>query len=211
MREEVFEPLGMDDCWVGMPPERHAAYGDRIGTMHTTPTGAGAVPLDLARLRRHVGEVRARRRRARPDAPVRAAVPRAAAEAVSSTACASSRPQTVEAMAARHRVGLFDETYHVPCDWGLGVQVDDFAMGGYASPRAFGHGGALSSFTFADPEQALVVAVQTNGMCGNDDHYRRLDDDDGARSTSTSGSCREGAPGREKPMPQVSFAAASAR
>ena len=43
-------------------------------------------------------------------------------------------PQTVEAMAARHRVGLFDETYHVPCDWGLGVQVDAFAMGGYASP-----------------------------------------------------------------------------
>ena len=80
-------------------------------------------------------------------------------------------PQTVEAMTARHRIGLFDETYNVPCDWGLGFQVDAYAMGGYSSPRSFGHGGALSSFTFADPEHALVVAVQTNGMCGNDDHY----------------------------------------
>ena len=38
-------------------------------------------------------------------------------------------PQTVEAMSARHRVGLFDETFHCECDWGLGVAVDNFAMG----------------------------------------------------------------------------------
>ena len=52
-------------------------------------------------------------------------------------------PQTVEAITARHRVGMFDETFHCECDWGLGFAVDNFAMGRHASPRAFGHGGAL--------------------------------------------------------------------
>ena len=85
-------------------------------------------------------------------------------------------PQTVEAITARHRVGLYDETFHALCDWGLGFAVDTFAMGRHASPRAFGHGGALSAISFADPEHGLVVVVQTNGMCGNDDHYLRLDE-----------------------------------
>ena len=26
VRAEIFEPLGMDDCWVGMPPERYRRY-----------------------------------------------------------------------------------------------------------------------------------------------------------------------------------------
>ena len=45
VRDEVFEPLGMDDCWVGMPPDRHAEYGARIGTMHSTST-SDVAPLD---------------------------------------------------------------------------------------------------------------------------------------------------------------------
>ena len=36
VREEIFGPLGMDDCWVGLPADRYEAYGDRIGFMHTT-------------------------------------------------------------------------------------------------------------------------------------------------------------------------------
>ena len=84
-------------------------------------------------------------------------------------------PQSVEAITARHRVGLYDETYHAQCDWGLGFAIDAFGMGRHTSPRAFGHGGALSAISFADPEHGLVAIVQTNGMCGNDDHYLRLD------------------------------------
>ena len=61
------------------------------------------------------------------------------------------------------------------CDWGLGFAIDAYGMGRHASPRAFGHGGALSAISFADPEHGLVAVLQTNGMCGNDDHYLRLD------------------------------------
>ena len=210
VRDEVFEPLGMHDCWVGMPAEQHAAYGARIGTMHSTSDASqGAVPLamldSVAALGRCVPGGGGR-------GPMHqyAQLYRALLRGGELDGVRILSPQTVDAMAARHRVGLFDETYHVPCDWGLGVQVDAFSMGGYASPRAFGHGGALSSFTFADPEHALVVAVQTNGMCGNDDHYLRLSHAMEAVYVDL-GLAVEGAPGREKPMPQVSFAGAPAR
>ena len=117
-------------------------------------------------------------------------------------------PQSVEAMTARHRVGLYDETFHAQCDWGLGFAIDAFAMGRHASPRAFGHGGALSAISFADPEHALVAVVQTNGMCGNDDHYHRLDDIATALYTDL-GLAAPAAPGRDKAFPSVELVVAS--
>src|SRR5256886_658801 len=108
----------MLDCWVGMPAGRVAEYADRLGTMHDTsegdprpraeldapealarcsPGGGGRGPMrQLARLyemlRRH-GELDGTR---------------------------VLTPQTVEALTARHRVGLHDETFGVVTDWGLG-------------------------------------------------------------------------------------------
>jgi CubicO group peptidase (beta-lactamase class C family) len=200
VREEVFLPLGMDDCWVGMPTDRHAAYGERIGTMHNTqgeevvaldaiddpdflarciPGGGGRGPMwQVARLYRALnggGELDGVR---------------------------VLGAQTVEAITARHRVGLFDETFHCHCDWGLGFAVDNFAMGRHASPRSFGHGGALSSYSFADPEHDVVAVVQTNGMCASDDHYRRLDVFMTAVYVDLT-IVGEDAPGRDKPMPRV--------
>src|SRR5260370_31742024 len=34
VREEICDPLGMRDTWIGMPAERWRAYGDRIAPMH---------------------------------------------------------------------------------------------------------------------------------------------------------------------------------
>ena len=67
VRDEVFEPLGMTDCWVGMPPERVAGYGERIGTMHVTAPGP-AVPFDDLDAEVHLTRCVARGRGARPDA-----------------------------------------------------------------------------------------------------------------------------------------------
>jgi CubicO group peptidase (beta-lactamase class C family) len=36
VRQQIFSPLGMDDSWLAMPPERYRAYGDRIGIMMNT-------------------------------------------------------------------------------------------------------------------------------------------------------------------------------
>lgn len=206
VRDEVFVPLGMDDCWVGMPPDAIDRYDGRLGTMHSTATGV-PIPLDAY------------------DAPefLRQCVPGGGGrgpvrqlgrlyEALLHRGELDGRrvllPQTVEALTARHRVGLYDETFHAQLDWGLGFSIDAFAMGRHASPRTFGHGGALSAIALADPEHGLVAVVQTNGMCGNDDHYLRLD----AVTTALYedlGLAAPGAPGRDKPFPSVELTVSS--
>jgi CubicO group peptidase (beta-lactamase class C family) len=205
VRDEVFEPLGMTDCWVGMPPDQVAEYGARLGTMHNTATGV-AIPLD------HLDDL-AFLGRCTPGGGGRGPMRQLARlyEALLARGELDGHrvltPQSVEAVTARHRVGLFDETYHIVCDWGLGFAIDAFAMGRHASPRSFGHGGALSAISFADPEYGLVAIVQVNGMCANDDHYLRLD----AITTALYedlGLVPVGAPGRDKPFPTVDLTGA---
>lgn len=91
-------------------------------------------------------------------------------------------PPVVEAMTARHRVGLRDETFGVVIDWGLGFIVNSwqyqrrpppYGFGNHASPRTFGHGGSESSIAFADPEHDVVVVLICNGMPGEKANHRR--------------------------------------
>jgi CubicO group peptidase (beta-lactamase class C family) len=202
VREEIYEPLGMTDCWVGMPAARVAGYGDRLGTMHSTASGV-AIPLEMF-------DTPDALRYCSPGGGGRGPVRQLARlyEAMLARGELDGRrvlsPQSVEAVTARHRVGLYDETFHAQCDWGLGFAVDAFAMGRHASPRAFGHGGALSAISLADPESGLVAVVQTNGMCGNDDHYLRLAAITTALYTDL-GLAAPDAPGRDKPFPSVEF------
>src|SRR5205814_630585 len=44
VRGRIFEPLGLCDSWIGMPPEAYRQYGNRIGFMHNTE-GGQAEPL----------------------------------------------------------------------------------------------------------------------------------------------------------------------
>jgi CubicO group peptidase (beta-lactamase class C family) len=198
VRDEIFEPLGMHDCWVGMPAERYRDYGDRIGVMHDTsrgtarvvrgldseavvgkpiPGGGGRGPMrQLARFYEML------RRRGSLDG-VRVL-----------------SPQTVEAMSARHRVGMHDETFGIVIDWGLGLVIDHYGMGKHCSPRTFGHGGAQSSVAFHDPVHDVVVAYICNGMPGADRHHRRLDDVSSAIYVDL-GLAAPDDPGRPKPYP----------
>ena len=67
-------------------------------------------------------------------------------------------PPVDEAMLARHRVGMFDETFRITIDWALGLHIDTAHFGRHCSPRAAGHGGAQSSVAFCDPRHGLAVA-----------------------------------------------------
>jgi CubicO group peptidase (beta-lactamase class C family) len=200
VRDEIFLPLGMDDCWVGMPPDRHAQYGARIGTMHSTQ-GEVPVPLDLLdtadTLAKCIPGGGGRGPMHQLSRLYRALLGRGELDGARVLS-----PQAVEAITARHRVGMFDETMNAEIDWGLGFAIDTFSMGRYASPRAFGHGGALSSQATADPEHDLVMIVQTNGMCANDDHYQRLASFASAVYIDL-GLAPEGGVGRDKPMPRA--------
>ena len=172
VRDEVFVPLGMDDCWVGMPIDRFESYGELIGTMHHT---AGDAPLALDRL-----DSKGSLTRCSPGGGGRGPMRqlgrlyemlrgRGELDGVQVLA-----PPTVEAISARHRTERFDRTFGIVCDWGLGFGIDSSSHGRHSSRRVFGHGGAQSSMAYCDPEHGLVVAIQTNGMPGTAKHYVRM-------------------------------------
>ena len=75
------------------------------------------------------------------------------------------RPQTVSALGARHRVGLWDEHWNGFVSWGLGVIVDGWMFGSRCSPNTMGHVGYNTTFFSVDPVANVVVAGASNGLC----------------------------------------------
>jgi len=180
VREEIFEPLGLRDSWVGIPPEQLRAYGDHAGIIYDTQ-GERPVPSVL--------DSEAHGLTYRPGGSARGPIrdlgrfyemllfrgQRDGARILS--------PQTVEALTARHRAGMFDLTFQHVMDWGLGFIIDSkmygadtapYGYGPYASPRTFGHSGYRSSVGYCDPEHGLVVAVVANGTPAEERHQRRF-------------------------------------
>lgn len=179
--EEVFRPLGMRDCWLGLPPDQFAGYGDRMGCMHFVTQG---------RLRPHPvwneSEVAAV---VRPGGSARGPIRSLGAFYEGLMGWGEGRvggqvlrPETRLEMTLPSRGGLFDETFRHHLDWGLGFGVSSnrygaetvpYGFGPHASDGAFGHGGSQSSVGFADPASELVVAWVCNGMIGEEAHQSR--------------------------------------
>jgi len=200
VRNEIFLPLGMDDCWVGMPAAEYEAYGERIGFMHVTESG------EPVRLR----GIDSQRVASEPMPGANGRGPmnqlcRLYDMLVGNGERGGVRllsPVTVAAISARHRTEMLDETFGVVMDWGLGLVVDWFATGRHSSRRAFGHGGHQSSVAYCDPEHDLVVAVVCNGMPGRERHAARLDAISSAIYEDL-GIAGPGDSGRTKPFPTV--------
>jgi CubicO group peptidase (beta-lactamase class C family) len=179
VRQEIFEPLGMKDSWIGMPSETYHHYGRRLGPMFDTQTDP-PTPLDW--------HSEARVTRCSPGAngwgPARE-LGRFYEMLLDGGRLQDTRillPQTVEALTARHRTGLFDKTFRQSLDWGLGFLVNSYDEGrepayGHwpaAAARTYGHSGFRSSTAFADPERQLAVAILLNGTPGEASHLRRM-------------------------------------
>lgn len=181
MAEEIFGPVGMHDCWMGLPPEQFIAYGDRIGPMHFLTQG---------RLRPHpVWNDRAVAAAVRPGSNVRGPIRELGRfyEALLGWREVAGRKgllraATVEQMIRPSRGALYDETFRHVMDWGLGFGVKANGAGGdmvpygfgrHASAETFGHGGSQSSCGFADPARDLAAAWVCNGMIGEAAHQDR--------------------------------------
>ncbi|MFN0119743.1 MAG: serine hydrolase domain-containing protein [Blastocatellia bacterium] len=173
VREEIFLPLGMNDCWVGMPVERFKAYGNRIGWMHSTPRDGEIRPTPIPN-----GE--AFNTDCSPGAGGRGPMRELGRfyEMLRNRGTLDGRrilsPQTVEAITARHRTRMLDQTFGIVMDWSLGFIIDASLYGNHCSDRAFGHAGAQSSVGYCDPEYGLVVALVLNGMPGPLPHNQRM-------------------------------------
>ncbi len=176
VREAIFEPLGMRDTWLGMPPNRYAEYAQarRIAPMHFATGMSKPVP--------HSYEFWSDSAQAlaicRPGGSARGPIHDLGRfyDAMLSGGGGIIRTQTIEAIAARHVVGMRDHTSGYPLDRGLGVVIDSKQycnsaawFGNRCSRRTWGHAGYVSSVGFADPENRIVVALAFNGMLEGQD------------------------------------------
>lgn len=193
VRRRVFEPLGMDDSWIGMPERRFAGYGDRIGHMWSTEAVAeGKADAPIARSwhsKRHVVGCSPGGNGYGPFRELGLFYEMLLRRGVTRSGERLLTPQTVEAMTTPQRVGLLDQTFRHKLDWGLGFIVDSkhyqedgdhslipYGYGRHASRRTFGHSGFQSSCAFADPKYDLVVCILTNGNPGEPRHTERFRD-----------------------------------
>lgn len=184
LREEILLPLGMNDSWMGIPPKQFHDYGERLGWMHLV-SSTGLKP-------RVTWNSEAVAASCRPGSNARGPMRELgwfyeALLGFRARADGSSllKTDTVRLFTARHRAGLFDETFQHTLDWGLGFLVDSnrygadtvpYGYGRHSSEETFGHGGSQSSSAFADPKHGLVVAWICNGMPGEKLHQVRARD-----------------------------------
>lgn len=171
VREEIFEPLGMRDSWLGMPPERHREYAakQQIAPMHFATGVMKPIPHSYALW----GDSAEALAICRPGGSARGPIRDLGRfyDAMLTGGEGIIRPQTIEAISARHIVGMRDHTFGYPLDRGLGVVIDSKQycnasswFGTRCSRRTWGHAGYVSSAGFADPENRVVVALVMNGM-----------------------------------------------
>jgi CubicO group peptidase (beta-lactamase class C family) len=162
VRQEIFEPAGMDESWIGMPLETYREVRNRIaiipgfarsGTEEWVtwgrPTGGGHGPI--AQLGRFY--------QALLDGRILTGT-------------------TLAAMSSRQLTNVYDEYLGATVDRGLGFALGSsnpaHGYGNYASSRAFGHGGRTWSVAFADPAHDLAAAVYWNGAADPPTHTQRL-------------------------------------
>jgi CubicO group peptidase (beta-lactamase class C family) len=171
VREEIAKPLGLDDCYLGIPLDTQREYGDRIAPVHWTghryPSlvegGIQMVPWRIDEVHNqpwHMAKVE-------PGGGMRGPARQLGRfyESLLGQGDAPPvlEPRTVEAMTAVHRYGLRDATFGNMIPWGLGMQIE---FSGGPGRRAFGHGGMASSRGLADPELGLVIVMVANGLAG---------------------------------------------
>ena len=203
VRENIFEPLGMGDSWMGIPADQIARYGDRMGMMYYSgrtefrvhpfwnaeedfaacrPGSGVRGPIrELGKFYEALLDVLSERRTPfRPEC--RSGSSDRRAEPEFGAPGQLLRPETLRELTARQRIGLFDHTFQHTLDLGLGFIVDSnrhgagtvpYGYGRHASEATFGHSGSQSSCAFADPEHQLVVAWHCNGQPGEPRHQKR--------------------------------------
>lgn len=183
VRRELFEKLGMDNFWIGMPEDRFKAYGDLVGHMYGTEQGR-VLPRSWHKRPHTVGSSPG----GNGYGPARELLlfyEMLLRRGRTGTGERLFEAPTVEAMTTPKRVGMLDLTFQTKIDFGLGFIVNSahygadrlpYGYGRHAGRRTFGHSGHQSSTAFADPDHDLAVALIVNGQPGEPRHTHRFRD-----------------------------------
>lgn len=174
IRSALLDPLGLDDLQVGVSP----ALQDRCADMHVVEDG---------------------RTRALPEqntADYRAAgIPGGGGYATAAAMAAFYQmlagegalggvrvlsPRIVQFVTRNHTDERAEPQFGLAMHRGLGPHVRGTSptirgLGTIASPRTFGHGGAGSSYSWADPDSGVSFTYLTNARSDEPWHTRRID------------------------------------
>jgi CubicO group peptidase (beta-lactamase class C family) len=183
IRAEVLNPLGLNDIYVGVPEP----VQNRCVDMHAIVDGAqealGTRPDTLLSEQVNGPAFRA------AGVPGGGGYATAAAMAAFYQMLAAGGalngirlfgPRTIQYVARNHTGDRIDESFGIPMHRGLGPHVRGATplirgLGSVAPPNTFGHGGAGSSYSWADPDSGLSFTYLTNCRSEEPWHSRRLD------------------------------------
>jgi CubicO group peptidase (beta-lactamase class C family) len=174
IRRDLLDPLGLIDVQVGVPTELQA----RCAYMHEAKDGrqAGIVDNNTAE---HMAAGRPGGGAYATAAGMAAFYQMLAAGGALNGVRVLS-PRIVEHVTRNQTEERVDEAMSMPMHRGLGPHVRGTSpsirgLGTIASPRTFGHGGAGSSYSWADPDSGLSFTYLTNARAPEPWHSRRLD------------------------------------
>ena len=176
IRDHLLQPLGLHGAWIGVPDDLHdrpvGAYQRTASGAHEllperntpafwragVPGGGGyATAVDMVtfyQMLLHLGALNGTR---------------------------ILGPRTVQYVTRNHTGDRLDERFGMPMHRGLGVHVRGTTptirgLGSTASPTTFGHGGAGTSYSWADPETGVSFTYLTNSQLPEPLHSQRLDE-----------------------------------
>lgn len=175
IRENLLDPLGLHGLYIGVPDELHGRLsgvyarteaGHEFLKERNTPAHARAgIPggggfgtaVDLVtfyQMLLHLGALNGTR---------------------------FLGPRTIQYVTRNHTEERIDERFGIPMHRGLGVHVRGTSrlirgLGSTASPDTFGHGGAGTSYSWADPETGVSFTYLTNSQLPEPLHSQRLDE-----------------------------------
>jgi len=176
IREQLLEPLGLQNLWIGVPDAR---FDHLAGPYVHTDDG------------RH--EAIAERT---TPAFWRAGVPGGGGYATATDMVAFYQmllnlgslngvrilgPRTVQYATRNHTGERLDERFGMPMHRGMGVHVRGTTagirgLGSTASPATYGHGGVGTSYSWADPETGVSFTYLSNSQLPEPWHSKRMDE-----------------------------------
>lgn len=183
IRTEVLDPLGIDDIQVGVPAAMQSRCADMHDRIDGTFQGLGSQPD--APLGERVNESAFREAGVPGGGGYATAAGMqafyqmlAAGGTLNGTRLFS--PRLIQWVTQNHTGDRIDAQFGFPMHRGLGPHVRGTTpnirgLGSIAHPATFGHGGAATSYSWADPETGLSFTYLSNGRCDEPWHSRRLD------------------------------------
>ena len=181
VRDEIFVPLGMLNCYIGMDKATFEKYHEKgLFAELRTMTPKGKV-LTKATVSTSPSEVTATVPGSNGRGPAHEWIhvfEMLTRGGVGANGIRILNAETVRLFTRRHRIGMFDAVQGILCDWSLGlfVRTGDSAQitGNHATKDTFGHGGSQSSVGFCDPVHQLTVLIFCNTRPGPKHHYERM-------------------------------------